>query len=101
MRTGQSFWPGVQISLHDFYIQMIAEDAFKNKFADIFVSQYPELMQTFKDSKTKGSVTLLDLSVQIFTVMFHSHVNVPFPCSIPMFRASDLYSTVPFPCFDP
>lgn len=68
MRADETAWHGVQVALHDFHIQMIAEDAFKNTFGDILVQLYPSLMQEMKDSKTEGSVSLLHLSVQIFTV---------------------------------
>jgi hypothetical protein len=47
---------------------MIAEDSFKNVFADIFADLYPGLVRTMRDQTVEGNVTVLDLSVQIFTV---------------------------------
>lgn len=68
MRSDHVFWAGVQPVLHDFYIQMIAEDTFKNAFGDVFIEMYPGLMKDLREQKTEGNVSLLDLSVQIFTV---------------------------------
>ncbi len=47
---------------------MIAEDAFKNVFADIFADLYPGLMRGLRNQRVEGSLSILDLSVQIFTV---------------------------------
>eukprot|EP00960_Hanusia_phi_P074940 768348-Hanusia_phi.AAC.1 len=68
MENEDSFWGGASPVLHNLYVQLIADDKFKNFFADAFIDLYPSLINGKKDSKVTGNITLLDVSVQVFTV---------------------------------
>ena len=74
MKADDNTWHDVQLALHDFHIQMIAEETYKNTFGDVFVELYSDLMFEVVNSRTEGNVSLLDLSVQIFTV--YSNLNL-------------------------
>ncbi|EKX40376.1 hypothetical protein GUITHDRAFT_142869 [Guillardia theta CCMP2712] len=68
MENEESFWAGASPVLHNLYVQLIADEKFKNFFADAFIKLYPSLIDSKKESSVIGNITLLDVSVQVFTV---------------------------------
>jgi ATP-dependent Clp protease adapter protein ClpS len=64
----EDLWCGALIPLHELYIQVIADEESKNDFADLFVRFYPRMMQHLATTTVDGTITAIDLSVQIFTV---------------------------------
>ena len=64
----ETLWCGALIPLHELYIQVIADEDSKNDFADLFVRLYPRMMQHLAAATVEGTITAIDLSVQIFTV---------------------------------
>ena len=64
----EDLWCGALTPLHELYIQVIADEESKNDLADLFVRLYPRMMQHLATTTVDGTITAIDLSVQIFTV---------------------------------